>query len=161
MPITESDIEKIAQLAHLDVTDDERKMFAPQISEIVTYVEQLNAIDTSTVEPALGGLTPEGERTESSRADEVHRRRRHPTRLSYGLDVAHHSRRSCGPFCRCDTAAGIEREVRRTQAAGAACVSSMALRVHYRRNRICLALPNISGSVAATYFNGPASNLLK
>lgn len=71
MPITESDIEKIAQLAHLDITDDERKMFAPQISEIVTYVEQLNAIDTSAVEPALGGLTPEGEQTESARADEV------------------------------------------------------------------------------------------
>ena len=58
MPITEADIEKIAQLAHLDITDDERRMFAPQISEIVTYVEQLNAVDTSTVEPALGGLTP-------------------------------------------------------------------------------------------------------
>ena len=43
MPISEADIEKIAQLAHLDITDDERKMFAPQISEIVTYVEQLNA----------------------------------------------------------------------------------------------------------------------
>jgi len=71
MPITESDIEKIALLAHLDVTADERKMFAPQISEIVTYVEQLNAIDTSAVEPALGGLTPEGEQTESSRPDEV------------------------------------------------------------------------------------------
>ncbi len=71
MPITESDIEKIAQLAHLEITDDERKMFAPQISEIVTYVEQLNAVDTSSVEPALGGLTPEGERTESSRADEL------------------------------------------------------------------------------------------
>jgi aspartyl-tRNA(Asn)/glutamyl-tRNA(Gln) amidotransferase subunit C len=71
MPISESDIEKIAQLAHLDITDDERKMFAPQISEIITYVEQLNAIDTSEVEPALGGLTAEGERTEASRVDEV------------------------------------------------------------------------------------------
>ena len=71
MPITESDIEKIAQLAHLDITDEERKVFAPQISEIITYVEQLNAIDTSAVEPALGGLTPEGERTEASRQDEV------------------------------------------------------------------------------------------
>ena len=71
MNITETDIEKIAQLAHLEITDGERKMFAPQISEIVTYVEQLNAIDTSSVEPALGGLTPEGERTESSRLDEV------------------------------------------------------------------------------------------
>ena len=71
MPITESDIEKIALLAHLDITEDERKTFAPQISEIVSYVEQLNAIDTSAVEPALGGLTPESEQTESSRPDEV------------------------------------------------------------------------------------------
>jgi aspartyl-tRNA(Asn)/glutamyl-tRNA(Gln) amidotransferase subunit C len=71
MPITETDIEKIAQLAHLEITDDERRLFAPQISEIVTYVEQLSAIDTSGVEAALGGLTPEGEQTVSWRADEV------------------------------------------------------------------------------------------
>ena len=71
MPISEADIEKIAQLAHLEITDAERQMFAPQIAEIVTYVEQLNAIDTGDVEPALGGLTPQGERTESSRSDRV------------------------------------------------------------------------------------------
>jgi len=71
MPITESDIEKIAQLAHLEITDEERRIFAPQIAEIVSYVEQLNEIGTSAIEPAFGGLTPEGERTESSRADEV------------------------------------------------------------------------------------------
>ncbi len=71
MPITESDIEKIAQLAHLEITDEERRIFAPQIAEIVSYVEQLNEIDTSAIEPALGGLTPEGERAESSRSDEV------------------------------------------------------------------------------------------
>ena len=41
MPISESDIEKIAQLAHLEITDDECRTFAPQIAEIVTYVEQL------------------------------------------------------------------------------------------------------------------------
>ena len=71
MPITESDIEKIAQLAHLEITDAERQMFAPQMAEIVAYVEQLNEVDTSAIEPALGGLTPEGERTESSRQDAV------------------------------------------------------------------------------------------
>ena len=71
MPITEADIEKIALLAHLEITDEERKMFAPQISEIVTYVEQLSEIDTSDVEPALGGLTPEGEATHSDRADDA------------------------------------------------------------------------------------------
>ena len=72
MPISEADIEKIAQLAHLEITEEERRIFAPQIAEIVTYVEQLNEIDTSAIEPALGGLTPEGEGTESSRPDEVH-----------------------------------------------------------------------------------------
>jgi len=73
MPITESDIEKVAQLAHLEITDEERRIFAPQIAEIVSYVEQLSELDTSAIEPALGGLTPDGERTESSRADEVQR----------------------------------------------------------------------------------------
>jgi|SRR5436190_5929621 len=71
MPITEADIEKIAQLAHLEISDQERKMFAPQISEIVNYVEQLDEIDVSNSEPALGGLTPEGEATSADRSDEV------------------------------------------------------------------------------------------
>jgi aspartyl-tRNA(Asn)/glutamyl-tRNA(Gln) amidotransferase subunit C len=69
MPITESDIEKIAQLAHLEITPEERRAFTPQIAEIVAYVEQLNALDTSDVEPSMGGLTPEGEETNSSRED--------------------------------------------------------------------------------------------
>ena len=71
MKITEADIEKIAQLAHLEITDEERRVFAPQIAEIVTYVKQLDEVDTSVIEPALGGLTPEGERTESARSDKV------------------------------------------------------------------------------------------
>jgi aspartyl-tRNA(Asn)/glutamyl-tRNA(Gln) amidotransferase subunit C len=71
MPITESDIEKIADLAHLEITSEERQMFAPQIAEIIAYVEQLSEIDTSAIPPALGGLTPEGERTHASRVDEM------------------------------------------------------------------------------------------
>ena len=71
MPINQSDIEKVAQLAHLELAEDELKTFGPQIAEIVNYVEQLNEIDTSDVEPALGGLTPEGEKTGTSRADEI------------------------------------------------------------------------------------------
>ena len=71
MPINESDIEKVAQLAHLEITTQELKVFAPQIAEILNYVEQLRELDTSNVQPSLGGLTPEGERTESSRPDNV------------------------------------------------------------------------------------------
>ena len=69
MPITEGDIEKIAQLAHLEISREDVLVFAPQIAEIVTYVEQLNEIDTSSVEPATGGLTREGEGTDSARDD--------------------------------------------------------------------------------------------
>lgn len=80
MPITEADIEKIALLAHLEITPEERRAFTPQIADIVAYVEQLNELDTSEVEPSTGGLTPEGKRTESAREDE--------TRPSLGQQLA-------------------------------------------------------------------------
>lgn len=89
MPISEADIEKIAQLAHLEITPEERRVFAPQIAEIVTYVEQLNEIDTGAIEPALGGLTPEGERTESSRPDEVQPSLGQELALDQAPDPAH------------------------------------------------------------------------
>ena len=69
MPITESDVEKIATLAHLEITDEERRSLTPQMAAIVAYVEQLSELDTSRVEPAIGGLTPEGERTDAARED--------------------------------------------------------------------------------------------
>jgi aspartyl-tRNA(Asn)/glutamyl-tRNA(Gln) amidotransferase subunit C len=69
MPITKADVEKVAQLAHMEITPDELKIFAPQIADIVTYVELLNALNTTDVQPSLGGLTPEGEATDSSRED--------------------------------------------------------------------------------------------
>lgn len=71
MPIEEKDIAKVAQLAHLELDDEELKVFGPQIAGIITYVEQLNQLDTTNVLPALGGLTPEGEGTNSSRDDEI------------------------------------------------------------------------------------------
>jgi aspartyl-tRNA(Asn)/glutamyl-tRNA(Gln) amidotransferase subunit C len=71
MPITEADIQKIAALAHLEITDEELRTLAPQVASIVAYVEQLNELDTSAVEPATGGLTPEGERTPAVREDQT------------------------------------------------------------------------------------------
>ena len=71
MPIEKKDIAKVAQLAHLDLGEDELNVFVPQMTEIVNYVEQLNQLDTANVMPGLGGLTPEGEKTDSFRADEI------------------------------------------------------------------------------------------
>jgi len=71
MPINQSDIEKVANLAHLELDEEELKTFGPQITEIINYIEQLNELDTANIEPAIGGLTPEGEKTVTSRPDEV------------------------------------------------------------------------------------------
>ncbi|REJ77706.1 MAG: Asp-tRNA(Asn)/Glu-tRNA(Gln) amidotransferase subunit GatC [Acidobacteria bacterium] len=65
------DVKKVAKLAHLDISEEEVEMYAPQMNEIVAYVEQLNELDTETTEPAIGGLTPEGEATKADRNDGV------------------------------------------------------------------------------------------
>jgi aspartyl-tRNA(Asn)/glutamyl-tRNA(Gln) amidotransferase subunit C len=89
MPITEADIEKVAHLAHLELDEEELKTFGPQITEIINYVEQLNELDTENVEPAIGGLTPEGARTDSSRADEISGSLGQKTALEEAPDAAH------------------------------------------------------------------------
>lgn len=66
------DIRKIAKLAHLEITDEEVALYTPQMRSIVGYVEQLNELDTESVEPAIGGLTPEGAATDAFRRDEPH-----------------------------------------------------------------------------------------
>ncbi len=89
MPITESDIAKIAALAHLELTDEERRALTPQLASIVTYVEQLNELDTSAAEPALGGLTAEGALTDAARQDAPLPSLGQPLALDQAPDPAH------------------------------------------------------------------------
>ena len=65
------DVKKIATLAHLEITEEEIALYTPQMVEIVKYIEQLNELDTADIEPMLGGLTDEGEVTETGRDDVV------------------------------------------------------------------------------------------
>lgn len=65
------DVKKVATLAHLEITDEEVALYTPQMAEIVKYVEQLNELDTENIEPMLGGLTAEGEATQTTRDDVV------------------------------------------------------------------------------------------
>jgi aspartyl/glutamyl-tRNA(Asn/Gln) amidotransferase C subunit len=51
MKISESDVEYVASLAMLEVADNEKKELAEQLSRIVEYVEQLNKLDVSGIEP--------------------------------------------------------------------------------------------------------------
>ena len=88
MPITKADVEKIAQLAHMEISEEELSVFAPQMADIVSYVEQLNQLNTHQVEPALGGLTPEGEATDSARQDVVESSLGQQTALAEAPDPA-------------------------------------------------------------------------
>ena len=45
------DIEKVARLARLDLSEEEKVTFGSQLEQILTYMEQLNRLDTSGVEP--------------------------------------------------------------------------------------------------------------
>ncbi len=63
------DVRQVAKLAHLEITEEEVALYTPQMADIVAYVEQLNELDTEAVEPAIGGLTPEGEATGTNRED--------------------------------------------------------------------------------------------
>lgn len=89
MPITEQDVAKIAALAHLEITEEELHSFTPQLAGIVSYVEQLKELDTGSVEPAAGGLTPEGEKTDSSREDELWPSLGQDLTLAEAPDAAH------------------------------------------------------------------------
>jgi aspartyl-tRNA(Asn)/glutamyl-tRNA(Gln) amidotransferase subunit C len=44
-----TDVERIAQLARLALTDDEKALFTRQLADILAYVEQLRDVDTSGV----------------------------------------------------------------------------------------------------------------
>lgn len=63
------DVRKVAKLAHLEISDAEVELYTPQMADIVKYIEQLNELDTENIQPAIGGLTPEGEATVTSRGD--------------------------------------------------------------------------------------------
>lgn len=51
MSIDSTDVEKIAHLARLAVSDDEKDRYATDLSKILNLVEQMNAVDTDDVTP--------------------------------------------------------------------------------------------------------------
>ena len=49
--ITIKDVEHVAKLARLELTEDEKVKFSKQLGDILKYVEQMNEVDTTGVEP--------------------------------------------------------------------------------------------------------------
>ncbi|MFA6963396.1 MAG: Asp-tRNA(Asn)/Glu-tRNA(Gln) amidotransferase subunit GatC [Patescibacteria group bacterium] len=46
------EIEHIAKLSRLELSEDEKELYSHQLSDVLAYVEQLNEVNTDNVEPA-------------------------------------------------------------------------------------------------------------
>jgi aspartyl-tRNA(Asn)/glutamyl-tRNA(Gln) amidotransferase subunit C len=84
MALDTSDVAKIAHLARLAVNDDELEHFSSELSNILSLVEQMNAIDTTGVEPMAHPL----HMTQRLRPDQVSERdqREHFQRIAPQTD---------------------------------------------------------------------------
>lgn len=49
--VTIEDVEHVAKLARLALTEDEKQLFTKQLADIVGYVNQLNELNVDNVEP--------------------------------------------------------------------------------------------------------------
>jgi aspartyl-tRNA(Asn)/glutamyl-tRNA(Gln) amidotransferase subunit C len=51
MAVTIEEVEIIARLAKLSFTEEEKQKFVDQFNQILQYMEKLNELDTSEIEP--------------------------------------------------------------------------------------------------------------
>lgn len=51
MKITTEDVKRVAALAHLELTSEERARMQKDLSSILDYIDQLAELDTSNAEP--------------------------------------------------------------------------------------------------------------
>ena len=65
--LTRNDVERIATLARLELSDAEKDLFVRQLTEVLEYAEQIQSIDTTGVPPTASVVT----RHEADRVDEV------------------------------------------------------------------------------------------
>ncbi len=51
MKLSQQEVEKVADLARLQVSDSEKEQLSHHLSNILTYMEELNQVDTEGVNP--------------------------------------------------------------------------------------------------------------
>lgn len=56
MSLTDDDVRKLALLARLDLSDEERAKVRPQLDSILGFVEKLSELETQDVEPMTTAL---------------------------------------------------------------------------------------------------------
>jgi aspartyl-tRNA(Asn)/glutamyl-tRNA(Gln) amidotransferase subunit C len=65
-PLSIADVERIAALAHLNLSDEEKALFSKQLADVLGLAAQLQAVDTTGVEATAHVLAL----TDTERADE-------------------------------------------------------------------------------------------
>lgn len=66
--ITIKDVEHVAKLARLELTEEEKELYTKQLGAVLEYVNQMNEVDTSNIEP----MTQVVDFVNVMREDEVH-----------------------------------------------------------------------------------------
>jgi aspartyl-tRNA(Asn)/glutamyl-tRNA(Gln) amidotransferase subunit C len=68
--VTEKDVSYVADLAHLELTGDERARMLKDLNSILGYIDRLNELDTSTVAPMAQVASLYGTGQDAMRPDE-------------------------------------------------------------------------------------------
>lgn len=55
MPLTLKEVEHIATLARLELTEEQKARYREQLSAILDYVAKLRELDTANILPTVGG----------------------------------------------------------------------------------------------------------
>jgi aspartyl-tRNA(Asn)/glutamyl-tRNA(Gln) amidotransferase subunit C len=51
MKLTKEEIQHIAELARLDLTDEELEKYGSQLSNVLSYIDQLKEVDVADIQP--------------------------------------------------------------------------------------------------------------
>lgn len=62
--LSKEEINKIASLGRLSLTEEEKEKLSGDLSAVLGYVEQLNELNTDGVEPMIGAVTHTKDRRE-------------------------------------------------------------------------------------------------
>lgn len=62
--LSREDVLRIAELARLELTPDEVALFTRQLADILEYVQQIQGLDTSGVEPTSHAINRPAERAD-------------------------------------------------------------------------------------------------
>jgi aspartyl-tRNA(Asn)/glutamyl-tRNA(Gln) amidotransferase subunit C len=63
--LTQKEVQRVAELARLELTSDELDLFTRQLGDILTYVEQIRSLDTTGVLPTSHVLNRPVERDDT------------------------------------------------------------------------------------------------